>query len=494
MSVCVGSGTRQVSVPGDGTPRLFIGGEWVDATGSTTVTSVDPATGEPIIDVPVARPDEVAAAVGAAKDAQRAWASATPGRRAEALVALAERLREMSGDLVRTEAIDAGMPVGVARFDLERCLDSLRSNAALADEVKGTTFIDAPESLLYSLRQPYGVVGVVNPFNHPLLFAVTKAAPALATGNTVVIKAPSAAPLTTLLVAEASRGILPPGVLNVVTGSATTGEALVGDPRVGKISFTGSAATGAQIMAMAARNITPVLLELGGKNASIILPDMSVDRAVAGAVAGMSLKTCGQSCQSSTRAFVHRSLHDEFIEKLRAALARVAVGDPLDERTAMGPIISERQLQTVRRYVQSGLDEGAQLVAGGGRPALPDGFEGGYYLQPTVFASVRPEMAIAREEIFGPVLSVFAWDDLDATIETMNSSPYGLTASIWTDRLDAHAIAARLEAGNVFVNRHGPAIRHMPFGGWKQSGIGTSHGLWEMAEFTRHKSVWLRLA
>lgn len=491
MSAASPSDGRAIELAGGG--RLPIGGEWVASDGSHTFPSVDPSTGKSLADVPIASERDVARAVAAAVNAQVGWRRQPARSRGRLLMDVAAGLRRRGDALTRVEAIDSGMPIRVARSDLQRAIDALEYYAGLAEESKGTTYGEPRDGFLYSLRQPYGVIGVVTPFNHPLLFAVTKVVAALVTGNSIVLKPPQQAPLSTLLVAEAMLEVLPPGVFNVVTGDATTGRALVGHPDVGKVSFTGSVASGRAVMATAAANITPVLLELGGKNAAIILPDMDVARAADGVIAGMSLGVCGQSCQSATRLYIHDDLHDALVAVLVERLGRIRVGDPLDEATAMGPLISVEHRDRVEDYMKTARQEGAVLAAGGGRPQLAPELRDGYFVEPTVFTRVDPDMTIARDEIFGPVLSVFRWHDLDAVIDTVNRSRYGLTASVWTQRLDALTIAPRLDVGYVFVNRHGGSLRNVPFGGWKESGIGTVSGVEELDEYTRIKTIDMRL-
>src|SRR5581483_128032 len=351
-------------------PRMFVGGEWVDAGGGERFETIDPSTGAPLASVPSATAADVDRAVRAAQAAAPAWARLNARKRGQLLIEAAKRVRAKAERIAMLDAVDGGMPLKAARADVAKGTEKIEYFAELSQEGKGETFPVQGGSFTYSLRQPYGVVAVVNPFNHPAAFTLGKAAAPLAAGNTVVVKPPAEAPLSSLEVAAAMAEALPPGVFNVITGRGhTAGNALVAHPGIGKIQFTGSVATGQAILTAAAQNVVPAVLELGGKNANIVFADADMDRAVAGAVAGMSLSVCGQSCQSGTRLFLHRDIHDAFIERLVAKLEKVRIGIASDETTEMGPLISARQLEVVRSYIASGRAQGARLVTGGVSPA-----------------------------------------------------------------------------------------------------------------------------
>ena len=341
-----------------------------------------------------------------------------------------------------------------------------------------------------TLRQPYGVVGRIIPFNHPLGFAASRIAPALVTGNTIVIKPSEQSPLSASLLGELCAEHLPPGTVNIVTGGRETGEALVRHPRVKRIAFIGSAATGMAIQRAAAEvAVKHVTLELGGKNPLIVWPDADLDKAVAAAVSGMNFGWQGQSCGSTSRLMLHEDIHDVFVERLLERVRRMRVGHPLSEGVTMGPINSRAQYEKVLSYIDLGRAEGASLVHGGKRPE-GDGFERGFWVEPTVFTGVTMAMRLAREEIFGPVLAILKWGDEDDVIAQANAVDLGLTASIWTRDLNRALHAARnLQAGYIWVNGVGTHFRGVPYGGFKNSGVGREEGLDEMLSYTEVKAV-----
>ena len=351
-----------------------------------------------------------------------------------------------------------------------------------------------PGNLNYTVREPLGVVARIVAYNHPLMFAGVKIGAPLAAGNTVVVKAAEQAPLSALKMAELIGGLFPPGVLNVLTGGRACGEALSTHPRVRKITLIGSVPTGRAIMRAAADTLKPVLLELGGKNALIAYPDADLDRLADGVVRGMNFTWAGQSCGSTSRAFLHESIHDAVLDRVVALIGeRHRPGSPTEFATTMGPLVSRAQFDRVLGYIASAHEDGARLVTGGKRPADPS-LARGFFVEPTVFADVTPIMRIAREEIFGPVLAVFRWRDEDALYRDVNAVEYGLTASIWTrDLVTAHRAAARVEAGYVWINNAGPHFPGAPFGGFKQSGIGREESIEELMEFTQLKNVNVRL-
>ena len=468
---------------------MLIGGEWVPAESGEAFPTIDPSTGERIATVPAATAADVDRAVQAARAAAPAWASMNPRKRGQLLAKAAAAVRARTERIALLDAVDGGMPLKAARADVAKGAEKLDYFGELSQQIMGDTFPVQSGTFGYSIRQPYGVVAVVNPFNHPAAFTLGKAAGPLAAGNTVVVKPPAEASLSSLEVAAAISEVLPPGVVNVVTGrGSATGEALVSHPLVGKIQFTGSVATGQAILTAAARNVVPCVLELGGKNANIVFPDARLDAAVQGAIAGMSLSVCGQSCQSGTRLFLHTDVHDAFIERLVAKLDKVRIGVAADEATEMGPLISARQLEVVRSYIASGRASGARLVTGGDQPS-DERLQKGYFMRPTVFDRVDPGMKIAREEIFGPVLSVMVWDDEREMINAANAVEYGLTATIWTENVRAHDIARELEAGYVYINKERGGAPGLPFAGWKHSGMGLTSSREPLLDWTRLKIV-----
>jgi acyl-CoA reductase-like NAD-dependent aldehyde dehydrogenase len=475
-----------------GTERMFLGGEWVDAADGATVASIDPSTETVIGTVPCAGVGDVDRAVRAAHLAAPEWAALPWTRRAELLHELARRIDAASEELALLDTADAGLPIAGSRRDISSCVQELRYFAGLGGEVKGHTLPGGGPHMAMTHREPYGVVGRIVPFNHPFKFAAGKCAAPLMAGNAVVLKPAEQTSLSALRLAAMTEGLLPPGVLNVVTGPAATGAALVDHPGVPRIAFTGSVPSGRAVLRAAAEHIKHVTLELGGKNPMIVYDDADPVQAAAGAIAGMNLsRSMGQSCQSNSRVLVHRSSADAFLSALIDPVERLRVGDPRDERSDLGPLAFAEHYERVLAYVESGRDEGASLVAGGGRP---EGLSRGYYLRPTVFADVEPGMRIAREEIFGPVLCVLTWEDEDEVIELANEVDYGLTANVWTNDLRrAHRTAQRLQAGTVWVNGDGRKPLGTPFGGFKHSGLGLEGSLEELLSYTRSKSVVLNL-
>jgi betaine-aldehyde dehydrogenase len=372
--------------------------------------------------------------------------------------------------------------------DVQNGVDFLLYFAGLASELKGWT-LETGQGVNYTLREPYGVVGRIIPFNHPIQFAAAAIAAPLAAGNAIVLKPAEQTPLSALRFAELAADLLPAGTINVVTGDGpTTGAALVAHPDVPRIAFTGSVATGRAVLKGAAEHIKTVTLELGGKNPQIIFPDVGLEQVARATVDAMNFRRGqGQSCGSPSRVFVHAEIHDDFVEMLKSLVEDFQVGDPLDSATDMGPLAYAAHYERVTGYVASGKAEGARLVTGGDRPADA---EHGYFLEPTIFDRVDPEMTIAREEIFGPVVSVLSWTDENEVLATANALPLGLTANIWTNNLSAAlGLSRAVEAGYVWVNGRGQRPFGAPFGGYKYSGLGKENDLDELLSYTRVKNV-----
>ncbi|HEX7050111.1 MAG TPA: aldehyde dehydrogenase family protein [Longimicrobiales bacterium] len=475
--------------------RLFINGEWVEAADGRRFATYNPATGEVLTEVAEAGPDDVAAAVMAARAAAHGpWRQLDAADRGALLWKLADAIEANAEELTRLESLDNGKPVREAQIDIRMVVDTFRYYAGWATKLHGETLPVRGNVLNYTLREPVGVVGAIIPWNFPLLMAAWKVAPALACGNTVVLKPAEQTPLSALELAALAAAVgLPPGVLNVLPGfGETAGAALVRHPDVDKIAFTGSTAVGKVIMREAAATLKRVSLELGGKSPNIVFEDADLDAAARGAFAGI-FYNAGQACTAGSRLLVHESVHDALLERLLERAARLRPGDPLDPKTRYGPLISEAQLGRVLGYIEQGRTEGAELLAGGGR-APYDGAERGYWIEPTIFDRVAPQHVIAREEIFGPVLATLTFRDDDEAITLANDTIYGLAAGIWTrDIKRAHRIARGIGAGTVWINTYHPLDPASPFGGYKQSGYGRELGEHALDLYTQVKSVWVEL-
>lgn len=474
---------------------LYWGGEWHTPAGARMFDTINPSTGARLGAVFEATSHDVDAAVAAARTAFPAWAATPPLERARRLREAAARIRANALDLALLDAANCGNPVGAMRADAEIAATQLEYFAGLVLEVKGETLPTGNGSLNYTVREPLGVIARIFPFNHPFMFAAGKIAAPLAAGNTVIVKPPEQAPLSTVRLMELLADLFPPGVLNCVTGGRDTGAALAAHPGIAAIALIGSVPAGKAVLHAAADTMKHALLELGGKNAMIVFPDADFDKAVAGAARGMNFTWCGQSCGSTSRLFVEDSIHDCFVEALAVRVKDSYVPGPAtDLRTTMGALASKAQFDRTMRYIRAGVEEGARLVCGGKRPDDPR-LEGGLFVEPTIFADVDASMSIAREEIFGPVLSVMRWRDEAQLFDAVNALELGLTAAIWTTSLKtAHRSAARVEAGYVWINDCSIHIPGAPFGGYKQSGIGREESKEELYEFTRLKNVNVALA
>ncbi len=468
----------------------FWGGAWHGRDDAQRLASINPSTGQVLAEVEVASAADVEAAVSSARQAFPAWAALPPLERARRLKEAASRIRAHAADLALLDAADCGNPVKAMLFDAEIAATQLEYFAGLVLEIKGETIPTGNGSLNYTRREPLGVVVRIYPFNHPFMFAAGKIAAPLAAGNTVVVKPPEQAPLSTLKLMELLADVFPPGVLNCVVGGREVGAALSTHPDVAAVGLIGSVPAGRAVLHAAADSFKRTLLELGGKNAMVIYPDADLERAVDGAVRGMNFTWCGQSCGSTSRLFIHDSLHDVFVDKLVRLLGqrhRPGLATHMD--TTMGALINQAQYDRCLSYIASARQEGARLVAGGNHPADP-ALNKGFFIEPTVFTEVTPGMKIAREEIFGPVLSVLRWSDESELFDAVNGLELGLTASIWTrDLRTAHHAAARVQAGYVWINDCSSHFIGAPFGGYKQSGLGREESKDELFEFTQIKNV-----
>lgn len=471
--------------------EMLIGGELVASESGKWFDSIDPATEEVLGRAPDASAVDVNRAVEAARAAFPTWYGLDPLERARLLHALADRLRADRAEVVDLEISDTGNTIAEMEADVDHGADAIDYYAGLVLELKGETIPATAANLHFSIREPYGVVGRITPFNHPILFAASKVAAPLAAGNCVVLKPSEQSPLSALVFARMCRDVLPAGVMNVVTGAgAGAGDALVRHSDVKRIGFTGSVTTGLAIQRAAAEvSVKQLSLELGGKNPMIVFPDADLTKVVAGVIRGMNFSWQGQSCGSTSRLFLHQSVHDRVLADLAASVDALRIGDPHDRSSQVGPINSRRQLDKDLRYIELARSEGARVVAGGGPPS-GDRFSRGYWLRPTVFADVTPDMRIFNEEVFGPVLSVIPFDDTDQVIEMANAVEYGLTAAVWTrDLATALTTARRLETGYVWINGTSAHFPGCSFGGHKNSGTGTEEGFDELLSYTEDKTV-----
>ncbi len=475
--------------------RLLINNEWRAAASGETMEVVNPATEEVIASVASAAKADLDAAVEAARTALNGpWGKLSARERGRLVRRLADRLMEKVDDVARLETLHNGKPISESRnIEVPAAAECFEYYGGWADKIMGETIPVKGNHLTYTLREPIGVVAAIVPWNFPLLLAAWKVAPALACGNTVILKPASQTPLTAIALGEIAVEVgLPPGVLNVLTGPGSKlGQAIVEHPGIDKIAFTGDTTTGKAIMRSAADTLKKITLELGGKSPNIVLPDADIDAAIRGATIGIFYGK-GEVCAAGSRLLVDRSIKHEFVDKLAARTKKMVPSDPMDPKTRFGAVASKKQLETVLRYIDSGRKEGAALVAGGERADIGTGK--GYFVQPTVFADVRPEMTIAREEIFGPVLATIEFADIDEAIARANDSPYGLAAGVWTrDIKKAHYIARRLQAGTVWVNTYNVYDTAAPFGGYKQSGFGREMSAHAIEHYTQIKSVWIDL-
>lgn len=475
--------------------RLFYGGMFHDAREGREAPLINPATGASLGAVAEAGAADVDAAVAAASAARPGWAATSPQARGDRLRALADALRRHGEELALLDAIDCGNPIAEMYRDVESGARGLELFAGLVTEIKGETIPVGDGFLDYTTREPLGVVARIIAYNHPIMFATMRCAAPMAAGNTVIVKPAEQAPLSALRLAEIIRDedILPPGVYNVLPGGRECGAALSAHRDVAKVALIGSVPTGKAILRAAADTVKPVGLEMGGKNALIAYPDQDPEAIAQGAIAGMNLTWAGQSCGSTSRVFLHASHHDAVLERIVAGCAAYRPGDPTDPATTMGPLINRAQFDKTMRYIEYGKEDGARLVHGGA-PSNAPGFEKGFFIDPTVFADVDMTMRIAREEIFGPVLSILRWEDEEDMVRQVNDTEYGLSAAIFTrDLATAHKTAGRIEAGYIWVNHAGPHFIGAPFGGYKQSGLGREEGIGELLDSTRIKNINIKL-
>ncbi|MDR5768004.1 MULTISPECIES: betaine-aldehyde dehydrogenase [unclassified Caballeronia] len=478
-----------------GEQRLYIGGEYVDATSGETFDTLDPATGETLARVQRASQADIDRAVKSAREGQREWAAMTAMQRSRILRRAVDLLRARNDELAAIETRDTGKPIAETRaVDIVTGADVIEYYAGLATAIEGEQIPLRESSFVYTRREPIGVCAGIGAWNYPIQIACWKSAPALAAGNAMIFKPSEITPLTASKLAEIyTEAGLPAGVFNVVHGDGRVGAMLAEHAGIEKISFTGGVETGKKVMARAGGStLKEVTMELGGKSPLIVFDDANLERAADIAMSA-NFFSSGQVCTNGTRVFVERGVIGKFEALVMERVKRIRIGAPDDPRTNFGPLASAAQLQKVLTYIESGKREGARLVAGGGR--MTDGaFARGQYVEPTVFADCRDDMRIVREEIFGPVMSILAFDDEDEVIARANDTDYGLAAGVVTENLSrAHRVIHRLEAGICWINTWGESPAEMPVGGYKQSGVGRENGIVTLSAFTRIKSVQVEL-
>ena len=477
--------------------KLIINGERVDASDARTFEVFDPSSGQRLATVAKATKQDVDRAVRSARAAfeGKAWGGILPAERGRILSRIAQAIRDRAEELATLESRDNGKPLRQARTDVQVAARYFEFFAGIADKIMGNTIPLGPGFLDYTLREPIGVSAQIVPWNYPIQIGARGIAPALAAGCTVVLKPSSEAPMTALRLGEIGMACgLPPGVLNVVPGTGSeAGTALASHPDINQLTFTGSVDVGVQVAKLAAENVVPVVMELGGKSPNIVFADADLDLAAAG-VANAIFQNAGQTCSAGSRLLVERRAHAALVERLAARASSMRIGPGVSDPD-MGPIISKKQRETIERYIAVGKEEGATIAAGGGRPTDPS-LADGYYLQPTLLDKVAPEMRIAQEEIFGPVLAIIAVDDVEEAAAVANQSQYGLVAGIWTRDINkALSLASRIKAGQVYVNTYGAGGGvELPFGGYKKSGYGREKGLESLASYTQVKNVCVKFS
>ncbi|MEG7378019.1 aldehyde dehydrogenase DhaS [Bacillus subtilis] len=485
--------TKRLETFLQGTKKLYIDGKFVPSVSGATFDTPNPATGETLMTLYEAQAADVDKAVKAARKAfdQGEWRTMSPASRSRLMYKLADLMEEHKTELAQLETLDNGKPINeTTNGDIPLAIEHMRYYAGWCTKITGQTIPVSGAYFNYTRHEPVGVVGQIIPWNFPLLMAMWKMGAALATGCTIVLKPAEQTPLSALYLAELiDQAGFPDGVINIIPGfGEDAGETLTNHEAVDKIAFTGSTEIGKKIMATAAKSIKRVTLELGGKSPNILLPDANLKKAIPGALNGVMFNQ-GQVCCAGSRVFIHKDQYDEVIDEMVSYAESLRQGAGLHKDTQIGPLVSKEQHERVLSYIQKGKDEGAKAVTGGSCP-----FEEGYFVAPTVFANVEDEMTIAKEEIFGPVLTAIPYETVDEVIDRANHSEYGLAAGLWTENVKhAHYIADRLQAGTIWVNCYNVFDAASPFGGYKQSGLGREMGSYALDNYTEVKSVWINL-
>ena len=453
--------------------QMFIGGEFTDSVSGNTLDSINPATGELLTTFPLGNSTDVERAVSAAETAFKVWSKTSPAQRQDALLKIADLLEAKKDQLAILEAMETGKPIReTANIDVPLAIDHFRYFAGVIRTHSDESVMIDDNTMSLVLSEPIGVVGQVIPWNYPILMAAWKIAPAIATGNTVIIKSSEMTSITILEMAKVLNEVLPAGTVNVLTGIGTeVGQALLDHPRIDKLAFTGSTGIGYRVAQAAANKLIPATLELGGKSANIVFPDANWDKAIEGAALSILLNQ-GQVCESGARLFVHKDIYDKFIAELKEKFESVKVGNPLDTNTQMGSQVSEAQMNRILGYIDIAKEEGAEILTGGKRLSSPE-HDKGFFIEPTIVINANNDMKVAQEEIFGPVVVVIPFEDEAQVIEMANASDYGLAGAVWTQDINrAVRVARAVETGRMWVNTYHELPAHAPFGGYKKSGIG----------------------
>jgi len=477
----------------DSSYGLFIDNQWVDSESGRTTDSINPATGAVLTRTPHGTAADVDRAVQAAHRAFQTWRKTSAIERSNALLKIAELLEADAERFAVLESMDVGKPIREAKVDVPLAIDHFRYFAGVIRSRSDEAAMLDDKTMSLTLSEPIGVVGQVIPWNFPLLMAAWKIAPAIAAGNTVVIKPSEMTPITILELAKIFAQVLPAGVVNIVTGSGgEVGQAILDHPTIGKLAFTGSTSVGQVVATAAAKKIVPATLELGGKSANIVFPDANWERAVEAAALGI-LWNQGEVCESGSRLFVHESIYDRFVGELKERFENVRVGNPLDENTQMGAQVSQTQTDRIMGYIKLATEEGARILTGGHR--LTGGeYDAGFFIEPTIIVDVRNDMRVAQEEIFGPVVCVLPFKDEDEVIALANASDYGLAGGVWTQDINrAIRVARAVETGRMWVNTYHDIPAHAPFGGYKKSGIGRETHKSMLDAYTQKKNIYISL-
>lgn len=472
--------------------RMLIGGELLESAGGGWMDSISPVNEEVIGRVPAGTAEDVERAVVAAEKAWPEWAAQTPMRRAEVMNRFADALAARADEILRVEVADTGNTIRPMRIiDVPTAVESLRYYAGLGPDLRGDTIPASRDNLHLTVHEPYGVVARIAPFNHPVMFAVARTAAALAAGNAVIVKPPETSPLSAMILAQIACETLPPGVFNIVTGDgAGAGDAIVRHPRIKRIAFIGSPVTGRAIQRAAAEvAVKHISLELGGKNPMVVFPDCDPDKVGAAAVFGMNFSWQGQSCGSLSRLLLHEDIYDQVLDAVADRVKALKMGDPLSESTDVGPVNSRAHRDRILSHIANAESDGARRIAGGGRAKGAE-FEKGFWIEPTVYADVTPDLRLWRQEVFGPVLAVGRWRDFEQAVEMANATEYGLTGAVWTNDIgNAMRMARSIRSGHIWINGSSLHFLGVPFGGMKSSGVGREEGREELFSYTETKTI-----